>query len=146
MAEKIPQTFANHAKLVPGYHYVLALLLVINLGWQGWTLFRSPSLGSVIGLTTAFAILMIAFYARVFPLQAQDRLIRLEERLRMQRLLPDDLPSRVESLTPGQMVALRFASDEELADLTRQVLDEGIEDRTEIKKRIRTWRADIHRL
>jgi hypothetical protein len=82
----------------------------------------------------------------MFPLGVQDRVIRLEERMRMELLLPDDLKGRIEEISTAQLIGLRFASDEELADLVRRVLDEGITDRQVIKKSIGSWRADHQRI
>ena len=94
MSEKLPQTFENHAKIVPLYHYALFGFLLINLLWEGWGLVRDIStqpMEAIMSFLLAFALIMIAFYARVFPLQAQDRVIRLEMRLRLQEVLPEDL-------------------------------------------------------
>ncbi|HKI05629.1 MAG TPA: DUF6526 family protein [Thermoanaerobaculia bacterium] len=144
------QNFANHRKFVPGYHYVLAGLLVVNLVWSLYRLFRGlpgvPVFDRLLAVAVAVALVLAAAYLRTFPLRAQDRLIRLEETLRMERLLPPDLKARIGELRPGQVVALRFASDGELPDLTRAVLDEKIGKQNDIKKRIRSWRADHFRL
>ncbi len=139
------QSLAQHAKFVPAYHFVLFPLGMLLLGLAVWELIRQPSIHSAAMVVLAFVLLGTLLYARVFALQVQDRLIRLEMRLRLQDLVSDDLRPRIAELTPGQMVALRFASDEELPELVRQVLDEGIRDRGEIKKRIRTWTPDHHR-
>jgi len=141
-----PQTFANHAKLVPGFHYVGTLFVLIFTLWAFAQLFRAPGFGSIAMASAAVALNIIGFYARGFATQNQDRIIRLEERLRMRELLPADLHARINDLTTSQMVALRFASDGELADLTRRVLDEGVQDRKAIKQMIQDWRADHHRV
>jgi hypothetical protein len=94
----------------------------------------------------AVILLLLAWYVRVFPLAAQDRLICLEERLRLSRLAPPDLQPRLTELTPGQLVSLRFASDAEVAALARRVLDEKLTKRDAIKKLIVTWRPDMHRV
>lgn len=145
MSEKRPQTLANHAKLVPGYHFVALGLIVVALLWTAWRLIRDPSLNGLISVLFIVAVVLVAFYARIFALKVQDRLIRLEERLRMAALLPEDLLGRVEELSVSQMVALRFASDAELADLVREVLDQNIRDRKSIKQKIRDWRPDYDR-
>ena len=114
-----------------------------------WSLVRAAtdfSADTAIGIVVAFALLIVAFFARVFALGAQDRVIRLEERLRMQHLLPDDLKPRINDFTTNQMIALRFASDAELPDLARKVLDENIGERKAVKQLIKTWRADYQRL
>lgn len=147
MAEKTPQTLANHAKVVPLFHYVTLPVLLINLIWSGYQVFvQSFSVVSLIAFAVAVAIMLTAFFARVFALKAQDRVIRLEERLRMQGLLPDDLKGRINDYTTDQLVALRFASDAELATLARKVLDDGIADRKSIKEKIETWRPDYQRV
>jgi uncharacterized membrane protein YraQ (UPF0718 family) len=144
------QNFANHRKFVPGYHYVISFLLVINLLWTLFRLIRPlpgvPVLDRLVAVVVALALGLIFYYLRVFPLGAQDRVIRLEETLRMERLLPPDLKARIGELHRGQILALRFASDQELPELTRTVLDRGIRDANEIKKMIRDWRADHFRL
>ena len=145
MAEKKPQTLANHAKFVPLYHFVLTAILVVNLGWRGWLLFTDFSFASVMGVLMAVAFILMLLYLRIFPLQAQDRVIRLEEQMRMGRLLPDDLKARVGEIRRRQMIALRFASDDELADRVREALDEKLSEK-DIKQRIQTWRPDYHRL
>ena len=140
-----PQNLANHRRFVPLYHVILALLVLINLGWAGWGLFRTPGLAGVFNLMLAIAIVLLFYYARAFPLAVQDRLIRLEERLRMREVLPADMHSRIQEITPAQLIGLRFASDGELPELTRQVLAGDLRGREEIKKKIREWRADNYR-
>jgi hypothetical protein len=92
------------------------------------------------------ALIILALFARVFALKAQDRVIRLEMRLRMRDLLPEDLRERINDFTPTQMVGLRFASDAELPELARQVLDENITKSTPIKKMITDWQGDFFRV
>ena len=146
------QSYPTHRKIVPAYHYVTYTILVINLIWSLFRLFRElPDVDvhffdRLLAVAVAVALLVITFYVRVFPLRAQDRIIRLEETARMERLLPEDLKPRLGELRTGQLIALRFASDEELPELTRAVLDGAIKDRDEIKKRIRTWRVDHLRM
>ena len=146
MAETMPQTFENHAKTVPLYHFVALPILLINLLWALYRAATGFSFDAALGAAVALALVVVAFYARVFALGAQDRTIRLEERLRMDQLLPDDLKPRVNDLTIDQVIALRFASDAELPDLARRVLDEGIGERKVVKQTIKTWRPDHQRL
>jgi hypothetical protein len=94
---------------------------------------------------TSVAILMGFLLARMFALSVQDRVIRMEERLRCERLLPQDLQPRIVELEPGQLISLRFASDAELPALARRVLDEKIKDRKAIKQQIKNWRPDYLR-
>ena len=146
MAQARPQTLANHAYLVPMFHYWTALLLLINFVWAVYQVVAGFSWGSLVSALLALALVLLFLSVRAFVTGNQDRIIRLEERLRMERLLPDEIRSRVGDFTTSQLVALRFASDEELPDLARQVLDEGLDDRKEIKKRIQHWRADYQRV
>lgn len=141
-----PQTFENHARFVPGYHYVLFALLLLALVWEVSRLLTGFSVERLVDVVLVVALVLTASYARTFPLGVQNRLIRLEERLRMQQLLPDDLKARVPEFTTPQLIALRFASDAELPDLARRVLEEGIVDRKAVKKLIRHWRADHERI
>jgi hypothetical protein len=96
----------------------------------------------LVDLLTAAALLVLAFYARIFALTVQDRVIRLEERLRFERLLPEDLKARIPEFTRGQFVALRFASDAELPALARKVLSDNLTDGKAIKQLVQSWRAD----
>src|SRR6478736_8322536 len=121
---RAPQNFANHGTIVPAFHFFLIPVLVLNLIYAGYWLFftdrHQPAwgvgalLGAVLNLLMALALLVLAFLARIFALGVQDRVIRLEERLRYQQLLPDDLNPRINEFTINQLVALRFASDAEL--------------------------------
>lgn len=140
------QTYSTHKRIVPGYHVVAGTLILGNLAWALVSLVRGPGLPAIHALVQAVILLLLAWYVRVFPLKAQDRLICLEERLRLARLLPEDLQARAAELTPGQLVALRFASDGELAALVRRVLDEKLTGGDEIKKSIVTWRPDTFRV
>jgi hypothetical protein len=121
---------------------VLFGILLLNLGWSLFRLFQAFSVETVVGVLLAFGLILLFFFARVFALRVQDRVICLEMRLRMERLLPPDMQPRILEFTPGQLIALRFAGDGELPDLARRVLVEKIEDRTAIKKLIRQWKPD----
>ena len=141
-----PQTYANHAKLVPMYHFVGFGLLVVNFGWTGWQLFRAFSAANAVAFLLAIGLFFVFFYARVFALGVQDRVIRLEERMRMERLFDGDLKARIKDFTTEQLIGLRFAPDDELAALARRVLDERIADRKTIKQAVRNWRVDHQRI
>lgn len=141
MAAAAPQSYASHRRYVPLYHFVALSLLLLNLIYWIYALIRYRTGLQVDGLVLAVGVGLVAYYARVFALSVQDRLIGLEERLRLARLCPD-LGSRLDELTAGQLIALRFASDGELPALTRRVLDEKMTDREAIKKQIQTWRPD----
>lgn len=146
MAETKPQTFDNHAKLVPLFHYVAAPIFLINLILSLYRMFTGFSFETAWGAVMAVAFILIGLFARVFALGAQDRVIRLEERLRMHGLLPDEMKPRIDDFTMDQLAALRFASDDELPSLAQKVLADGIGDRKAIKQMVVTWRADYQRL
>jgi hypothetical protein len=137
-----PQTYANHAKIVPIYHY---FVLPVAAAYAVTLVYRAilrPSWDSVIAGLMGIALALMFLLARVFALTVQDRVIRLEMRLRMRELLPADLQSRVHEFNRDQLVALRFASDAELPVLARRVLDERLQDRKAIKLLIQNWEAD----
>ena len=137
------QNFSNHTKYVPAFHFFALPAIFINFGWSIHRLVLSHfSVDGFIGVLTAAALLVTLFLARIFALKVQDRVIRLEERLRMERLLPDDLRQRIYEFTPGQCVALRFASDAELPMLARKVLTDKITAPKTIKQMVQAWRAD----
>ena len=140
------QNFANHAKWVPTFHFFVLPVLTLNLGWSIYRLVRpSFTWDGLIRMLTAAALVMLMFNARLFALRVQDRVIRMEERQRLSKLLPDDLKPRVEEFTPAQLVALRFASDAELPNLARKVLNDKVTDIKAIKQMVQTWRADYLR-
>ncbi len=141
-----PQNFANHRKFVRGFHYVALPILMINLIFSGFVAVTSfDGAASVMALLVALALVMIGLYARLFALGAQDRVIRLEEQLRLRALLPDQTGT-IDQLTARQLIGLRFASDGEVGELVAAVATEGIEKADEIKKRVTNWRADHQRL
>jgi len=145
MDKNVPQNFANHARLVPLYHGAAFFILAVNFFWTCYRLVVDRSVSAAIALLVAIALLIVWFYARLFVTTVQDRVIRLEMRLRLQQLLPADLKPRIGEFTVAQLVALRFAGDAELPVLARKVLDEGIADRAEIKKLVKDWQADYLR-
>ena len=139
------QSFENHAKVVPAYHFFTFGLAAINLLWNLYRTAVDFSVAQLMSLAVAVVLLMLFFFARIFALTVQDRVIRLEMRLRLAQLLPNDLRPRIAELTPKQLVALRFASDEELPDLCRTVLTDRVSDAKAIKKMIRKWEGDYLR-
>ena len=146
MAEKIPQTLANHVRLHPPFHFFLIpcgiavmIMSIVNVvkhydALEAWILL-------VLGIMTPVAVFLI----RINPLKAQDRVIRLKERLRLEKLLNDALRSRVGELKESQLVALRFACDAEVPGLVEKTLKENLQGK-DIKKAIVTWRADTFRV
>jgi len=141
------QNYSNHARLVPGYHYVLAPVLLltcigslVNL-WKSLGDHQRLYSASLIAVLS-FCCFFIAGYARIFALKAQDRAIRAEENLRHYVLTGKLLDPR---LTVKQIVALRFASDGEFVELARRAAEENM-DPDAIKRAIRNWRADHYRV
>lgn len=140
------QNFANHAKLVPAFHFFVLPVLALNLIWSMYHLWELRfSFEGFVGLLLALSLASGFLCARTFALSVQDRVIRLEERLRMTRLLPDDLKGRIDEFSVAQLVALRFACDQELPELARKVLAENLRSRKEIKQLVKTWRPDYQR-
>jgi Family of unknown function (DUF6526) len=140
------QNAANHARFVPGYHYLAGTLALLNLIWAIYRSVTHPTVESHAAILVGIILLLLFFYLRAFPLAVQDRLIRLEERLRLARLMPPKMQSRLDELTPGQLIALRFASDAELPELATRVINERLTSRKQIKLMIREWRADHMRV
>jgi hypothetical protein len=145
MAKNVPQTYANHTRLDPPFHFFLAPLGLAAFILSVVILVRNPSLASTLWMVLAFGFFFIAFKARGYSLKVQDRVIRLEERLRLAMLLPDGLRSRIGELTEGQLIGLRFASDAELPGLAQRALNEGLT-KKQIKASINAWRADTFRV
>ena len=142
MAAEKTQSFASHTRWVPAFHMIAFPILAILFFWSAWRVVTGFSVDRLMFLLLTTATLIALFLARIFALTVQDRVIRLEMRLRMGQLLPADLRPRINELTPKQLVALRFSGDEELSDLVRTVLVDRIEDQKAIKKMIRAWQAD----
>src|SRR4051812_38448486 len=136
------QSLKNHARTIPAYHYFVFGVLAANVVWTAYRAITGFSGDRLMAMLVAVALVVLAFYARVFALTVQDRVIRNEMHERLRRLLPAAMHSRIDELTLGQLVALRFASDAELPELCTRVLNDRINDRGAIKKMIKNWRAD----
>jgi hypothetical protein len=146
MANEKPQNLKNHVRVVPQYHMFVFPVLFVNIGWAIYRLVKFPiSFETVFGLFLAVALLLLALYARLFALTVQDRIIRLEMRLRLAEILPPDLRPRIPEFTVAQLVSMRFACDAELAALARKVLDEKMNDRKAIKQLVKDWQGDYVR-
>ena len=139
------QNFENHAKFVPAFHFFVAPVFMLNIVWSIVRVVRTFSFGTIVSLLVAVALFLLALTARIFALTVQDRVIRLEMRLRLQQALSPDLRPRIPEFTVDQLVALRFASDAELPDLARKVLEEKLTDRKAVKRLIREWQPDLLR-
>src|SRR5689334_2564993 len=146
MAAQKPQNFQNHTRLVPPFHMFVLPVLLVNVGWTIYHLVKiGISFESVFGIVLALALLLLALFARIFALTVQDRVIRLEMRLRLAEVLPVDLRPRISEFTVGQLVSLRFASDAELPALARKVLDDKLDERKAIKQLVKDWQGDYLR-
>ena len=141
-APRAPQSLRTHARYVPLFHFGLAALVVANFIFALKRALDAPSAESIFGTVVAVSLLGLFWYVRAFPVAVQDRLIRLEMRLRMERLCPADVMARFGDFSPAQLVALRFAGDSELPGLARRVLEGTLTSRAEIKAQISDWQAD----
>jgi hypothetical protein len=140
-----PQTFANHTRLDPLYHFFALPVFAICIIAAIIHFVMHPSLHSALLFVVSVAAAIAVVKLRTYPLKVQDRVIRLEERLRLISLLPEPLRSRIPELTEGQLVALRFASDAEVPKLAERALSEKLAP-ADIKKAIQNWRPDYWRV
>jgi hypothetical protein len=146
MSTNPPQHFKNHARFDPPYHFFLTVVFLANViiavvhavhhahNWIAWWL-----------VVISFAAFVAVFKMRLYPLKVQDRVIRLEERLRLQALAPAEWHSQIYRLTEGQLIGLRFAADDEVVELAKQALEHNLT-RKQIKERIKSWRPDYFRV
>lgn len=141
----VEQNYSNHVRYEPTYHFFISPIVSINVLVALWFIIRHPSYLTVWNILFAVAIAALAFTTRVYALKNQNRMIRLEERVRMMQVLPPDLRARIPELKTRDLIALRFCSDDQLPELTRSVLA-GECSGDEIKKRIHTWRPDYLRV
>ena len=139
------QTYRNHVRWLPPFHFFALPVLLVNVLYEARRLYLGPSLATGWAVIVAAALLTVCFLARVEALLAQDRVIRLEMRLRLARVLPTDLHERISDLTVRQLIGLRFASDGELPDLVRTVLTDNTGEK-DIKKMIKQWEPDTCRV
>jgi hypothetical protein len=136
-----PQNLQNHARYVPLYHFLTLGILVVLMVHSIKRTLTQPSLDAAFDVALDAALILVAFYARSFALTVQDRVIRLELKLRMQAIAPQQA-ARFSEFKPSQLVALRFAGDTELPGLAQQVLDGKLTGSPQIKRQIKDWQAD----
>lgn len=136
------QTYASHRRYIPEFHFFVLPVLLINAVLTLWEFARHPAFESAWVALVAVALAIGIWTARAMALRAQDRIIRLEERLRLDRLLPPVLRERAGNLTTSQLIALRFAPDDEVEELAQKVIAGELHTRSEIKRAIRNWRSD----
>ena len=139
------QSYSSHRMYFPWHHYVVLPILLIHMGVQIARFANDPTAYNGWLIVFAFALVVFSFTSRVMSLKAQDRVIRLEERLRLAQLMPEE-QTVINSLRPSHLVALRFASDDEVAALARRCAQGELNSANEIKKEIRQWRPDYLRV
>ena len=144
MPENKPQSFENHTKWEPWFHFCIAPVFLVNFLLSVNDLIKSEGYSEIHAVILAFAALAAIFRIRIYALKVQDRLIRLEETLRLQRVLEEPLRGRIGELKESQMVGLRFAADGELSGLVAKALSGATQ--KEIKQQIKNWRPDNFRI
>jgi hypothetical protein len=144
MASEKPQSFENHTRQVPIFVGGM-LVLIVTLVGRLYGLRHGISFGSVTGVLVILVLILLLVTARQSTVRVQDRLIRLEMRLRLAGALPADLQARIPEFSVDQLVSMRFAGDAELPALARKVLDDKITDRKTIKRLVKDWQADYLR-
>jgi hypothetical protein len=145
MAKNSSQNLANHSRFDPFFHFFLLPVIVALWIHNVVLLVRHPGWEHLWGLLLVTALAVTAVKTRVYAVKVQDRVIRLEERLRLAALLPEPLRSQIAKLSESQLIALRFASDEETPALVQRALSENLS-RAGIKKAIKNWQPDYWRV
>jgi Family of unknown function (DUF6526) len=140
------QTYSSHTRWYPLFHFVVMPLLLIVLVWNVVLLYQEPSWNQAVRVLFAVTVILLGLASRLMALKAQDRVIRLEERLRHQQLLSDELLAKATGLSVGQIIALRFAPDDELPSLIEKTLNGEFAGNKEIKMAVKNWRPDYHRV
>jgi hypothetical protein len=140
------QNFANHTRWHPTFHFFVLPVMLINFVWAVVVFFKAPGWNSGWWIIVSLALLILTTFVRTYSLKVQDRVIRLEERLRYQQIVSPALAQQASNLTAAQTVALRFAADEELENLVNSVLTGKFVKTKDIKRAIKQWRADHFRV
>ena len=152
MSQKTPQTYANHTRFDPPFHFFLAPVFILGLILALMHFFyhlresdMRDNIHSFLLIVLAVALITVILKMRLYSLKVQDRIIRLEERLRLTQLLSEPLRARIPELTEDQLIGLRFASDAEIPKLVERALNEKLK-RKDIKKAVQNWRPDYWRV
>lgn len=140
------QNYANHVRYHAPYHFFLTPVLTIYLGWTIAKLGKAPTWDNLFSLLIAISLIVLMALIRIYALRVQDRIIRLEERLRYQQVLTPELAAKASQMPTRFIVALRFASDQELPGLVQRVLAGEFTKGAEAKRAIQSWRADYLRV
>jgi hypothetical protein len=141
-----PQTFATHTRWHAPFHFFVIPVMLINLIWSVIVFIKDPNWNSGWWIIVSVALVVLALLVRLNSLKVQDRLIRLEEKLRYQQVLSPALCQQASSLAPAQIIALRFAGDEELEALVGAAVAGKFNKTGDIKRAIKNWRADTFRV
>jgi hypothetical protein len=139
------QNYKNHQRWLPAFHFFVMPVLLANALNAVRHLYQSPTASTTFALLVAIALVMLGLLARQMTLTVQDRVIRLEMRSRLRECLPMELRARIGDLTPKQLVALRFAGDDEMTELVREILGGGLRTTRDIKARVKNWQGDFLR-
>jgi hypothetical protein len=139
------QNLKNHARLDPAYHIFIFGIYLLNLVYASVHLYRQRTISSGWYLVLSLVVIVPILKVRTYPLRVQDRVIRLEERLRLQVLAPQAWHPQIYRLSERQLIALRFASDDEVVELAKLALEHNLSSK-QIKERIRSWRGDDWRV
>ena len=145
MSKSAPQNLKTHVRWDPPYHLILGLVLLANIVYAVVHLWRQTNISSSWYLVLSFVVFIPYFKLRMYSLKVQDRVIRLEERLRLQALAPAEWHPQIYRLTEDQLIGLRFAADDEVVELAKQALEHNL-NRKQIKERIKDWRGDYWRV
>jgi hypothetical protein len=136
------QSFKSHTRFLPPFHFFVVPVLLINVLYTSRHVYLRPSLSTAFEVVLAIALLLLALVSRIQAITVQDRVIRLEMRLRLRQVLPPDLQARINELSTQQLVALRFAADAELPGLVRDIFDGRLTTSKDIKRSVKNWQAD----
>lgn len=142
----IPQTYANHTRWHPAFHFFVLPVMIINFFWSVVVFVKAPDRNSGWWIVVSLALVFLTSFVRTNSLKVQDRIIRLEEKLRFQQLLSPGLQQQCGMLSARQIVALRFAPDEELEELVSAVVAGKLTKPADIKQAIKNWRSDTFRV
>jgi hypothetical protein len=145
MASHPPQTRDNHVRLHPPFHFFFSLAVLILFAVSVYEAIRNPGLSTAAQVLLVLVVGTVGVLARTYALKVQDRVIRLEEQLRLSHLMDAEYESTIHALSEAQLVALRFASDDELPSLARRAAAERLNGKA-IKAAIRNWRPDYWRV
>ncbi|MGH9604366.1 MAG: DUF6526 family protein [Terracidiphilus sp.] len=145
MSEASAQNLKNHGRLDPPFHFFLAIVVLANLIIAIVLLVQHPGFGTAWIVVLSIAAVLAVTKMRLYPMKVQDRVIRLEERLRLQALAPSEWHAQIYRLSEGQLIGLRFAADDEVVELAKQALEQNL-NRKQIKERIKNWRPDYWRV